>query len=707
MKHKVRSISILIYLVIIVGVFSTVKFDISESTYNFGDFDESFTVKTSSSNYANATVISDGFGGIYWNDGSSFESSIAIDNDGNLHVVWSNNTDGQWGIDVEIMYANYSSSTGWSNATVISDGFGGIYWNDGSSYEPSIAIDNGGNLHVVWYDYTTGPWGNDIEIMYVNYSTSAGWFNATVISDDNTNWNDGWSSSPSIAIDNNDNIHVVWSDNTDGPWRSNSMDYEIMYVNYSSSAEWSNATVISDGFEGIYWNDGTSYDPSIAIDNNGNVHVVWDDGTVGPWGNDGEVMYANYSSSAGWSNATLISDGFGGIYWNDGYSQEPSIAIDNNGNIHVVWYDNTVGPWGNDDEIMYANYSFSAGWSNATVISDDGTNWNDGTSYDPSIAIDNNGNVHVAWGDTTIGPWISGEDAEIMYVKYSSLAGWSNVTVISDGFGGIYWNDGESYNPSIVIDNNGNVHIVWEDDTDGPWGDDGEIMYTFIDDIAPTIIINSPTPNEFIGSVTPNFNISIVEPFLYTTWYTLDDGITNITFSGLTGSINQTEWDKKGDGTVDIKFYGNDILCNEGYDEVTVRKDIIAPTSSISYNVHQEPNLVNKSTTFTLIADDGSGSGVSAIRYKINDSAWLEYSTHFNLSQNLYGDILISYQSIDEVGNIEEENTLLVELVDSGPSGPSDNFIMIIIIVGSIIGVVGVSIITLVLRKKKREITGE
>jgi len=579
MKNKFKSISILVYLLIIWGFFSIVKFDISVPTYKIGGFGESFTVKTSSSNYANATVISDGFGGVYWNDGGSYGPSIAMDNSGNVHVVWVDGTDGPWGTDLEIMYVNYSSSAGWSNVTVISDGFGGVYWNDGSSYDPSIAIDNSGNVHVVWDDTTAGPWGTDREIMYVNYSSSAGW---------------------------------------------------------------SNATVISDGFGGVYWNDGVSECPSIAIDNSGNVHVVWHDTTNGPWGTDYEIMYVNYYSSAGWSNATVISDGFEGVYWNDGFSELPSIAIDNGGNVHVVWDDDTAGPWGTDNKIMY--------------------------------------------------------------VKYSSSAGWSNATVISDGFGGVYWNDGGSYESSIAVDNGGNVHVVWEDYTAGPWGTDPEIMYTFIDDVVPTIIINSPTPNEFIGSGAPNYNISIVESFLNTTWYTLDGGITNIIFSGLTGTINQTEWDKKGDGTVTIRFSGNDTLGNEGYAEVTVRKDTIAPTSSISYIVHKEPNMVNKSTTFTLTANDGSGSGVSVIRYKINDSDWFEYSTPLNLSQYTYGDILISYQAIDEIGNFEEENTLLVELVDTGPS---DNVIMILIIVGSIVGVVGVGIAIFVLRKRRRAITGE
>ncbi len=650
----------MIYLIFVFGVFSIVKFDESKPTYNYSIFGENFTIKSSSSKYTNATVISDDY--TNWNNDNSYDPSIAVDDGGNLHVVWHDHTNGPWGSDTEIMYVNYSSSAGWSNAIVISDN--GTNWNNGISENPSIAVDDGGNIHVVWHDHTDGPWGTDIEIMYVNHSSSAGWSNAIVISDDGTNWNNDNSRNPSIALDSDGNIHVAWHDLTDGPWGT---DTEIMYVNHSSSAGWSNATVISD--DGTNWNNDESISPSIAIDNGGNIHVVWHDLTDGPWGTDGEIMYVNHSSSAGWSNAIVISDD--GTNWNNGDSRNPSIAVDNGGNVHVVWHDFTDGSWGTDIEIMYVNHSSSAGWSNVIVISDDGTTWNDGASYEPSITVDNGGNIHVVWYDSTYGPWTSGADTEIMYVKYSSLAGWSNATVISDGSGGIYWNDDDSEYPSIAVDNGGNAHVVWHDFTDGPWGTDSEIMYTFIGDIVPVIIINSPTPNEYIGSVAPHFNISIVGLFLNTTWYTLDDGKTNITFSGLTGTINQTEWAKKGNGTVTIRFYANNTAGKEGYDEVTVYKDTIAPISSISYIVHKEPNMVNISTTFTLTADNASGSGVSVIRYKINDSGWLDYNSPFDLDLYAYGDLLISYQAIDEVGNIETVNTELVELMGP-PSEPCE-----------------------------------
>jgi hypothetical protein len=188
------------------------------------------------------------------------------------------------------------------------------------------------------------------------------------------------------------------------------------------------------------------------------------------------------------------------------------------------------------------------------------------------------------------------------------------------------------------------------------------------------IVINSPSQNEFFGNNTPNFDIFIDNPFIKTTWYTIDSGITNITFSGFTGTINQSEWDKKGDESVNIRFYGNDTWGFIGYTEVTVQKDIISPTSLISYIPYGNTSIVNRSTTFTITADDSTGSGVSVIRYKINNSGWIDYSTFFNLSIYISDYHLIYYYSIDNRGNTEGINTLLVKLVEISPepSEPSE-----------------------------------
>jgi len=139
-------------------------------------------------------------------------------------------------------------------------------------------------------------------------------------------------------------------------------------------------------------------------------------------------MYAN-RMGASWSHAKVISDCMNGTNdWNTGSSNRPKIAIDKNtDNIHVVWDDDTnltASEGGLDREIMYANYRAATGqWSHAKVISDcmNGTDdWNTDESAKSSIAVDSQGNVHVVWqDDTDLIPSEGGTDPEIMYTKYT------------------------------------------------------------------------------------------------------------------------------------------------------------------------------------------------------------------------------------------------------------------------------------------------
>lgn len=481
MKKKFNTKTYLILSLVISISLALLSFNLLISNQNYMLNDKNLNPRISGLDFTNATVISDGIQNIIWNDDYSRDPDIAIDQLGNVHVVWSDATDGIWGTDVEIMYAYYTEADGWSIAKVISDGYNDVYWNDGWSIDPAIAIDTSGKIHVVWVDGTVGIWGGgdgtDDEIMYASYTEAGGWSNATVISDgyNNVYWNNDRSIQPAITVDNLGNIHVAWTDNTDGVW---GYDWEVFYVTYSTATDWSNATLISDGYDNFYWNHDTSGAPAISLDNS-KIHLVWEDSTNGIWGTDDEIMYASYTTATGWSNATIISDGHNNIYWNDAWSEVPDIAVDSSGTVHVVWEDNTDGAWGSDTEIMYTSYTSSSGWSLPIVVSD-GYNdifWNDGNSRDPSISINPNDKIFVAWEDDTDGVW--GIDYEIMCANYTEGDGWSDAAVISDGAGGFYWNDDSSWDPSIVADLN-KVHVVWLDHTNGIWGTDEEIMYTKI-----------------------------------------------------------------------------------------------------------------------------------------------------------------------------------------------------------------------------------
>ena len=165
----------------------------------------------------------------------------------------------------------------------------------------------------------------------------------------------------------------------------------------------SNITVISDGYNGTYWNNDLSEYPKIAADSNNKIHVVWEDSTNGVWGPDMEIMYVSYTPGTGWSQVEVISDGYNGIYWNIAQSSNPAIAVDSQDIVHVVYEDFNRGVWGSKSEIMHVSYTPNIGWSNITVVSDGygGIYWNNGFNLDPDIAIDSEDNVHVVWSSAS------------------------------------------------------------------------------------------------------------------------------------------------------------------------------------------------------------------------------------------------------------------------------------------------------------------
>jgi len=98
----------------------------------------------------------------------------------------------------------------------------------------------------------------------------------------------------------------------------------------------------------------------------------------------------------------------------------------------------------------------------------------------------------------------------------------------------------------------------------------------------PIITIYSPV-NDLFGINAPNITIYTAGHELNTTWYSLDGGLTNFTFSGLSVVVNQTAWDNYGFGDVTIQFYVNDSLGVIGFDVITVRKDPYPPEVTIAF----------------------------------------------------------------------------------------------------------------------------
>jgi len=99
-----------------------------------------------------------------------------------------------------------------------------------------------------------------------------------------------------------------------------------------------------------------------------------------------------------------------------------------------------------------------------------------GHSYNPDMVVDSFGNIHIVWVDFT-DYFGSGTDGAILYKYFDVMTEtWSISYFISDEC------DAASLYPAITIDLQDNLHLVWEDTSDyGDSGTDKDIMYRFRD----------------------------------------------------------------------------------------------------------------------------------------------------------------------------------------------------------------------------------
>lgn len=141
----------------------------------------------------------------------------------------------------------------------------------------------------------------------------------------------------------------------------------------------------------------------------------------------------------------------------------------------------------------------------------------------------------------------------------------------------------------------------------------------------------------------------------------------------------------------DFYFLANDTWGNIGTNDNATHLyrvrifDFQNPISTIFYVLHDDPNKINISTSFSIIADD-IGSGVSLIRYRINNSNWILYTQPFNLSSFNPGSYEIFYYSVDNAGNVEEISSVIIVLINTEespvqPAIPSFNLGILILII--------------------------
>ncbi|MCK5559560.1 MAG: putative Ig domain-containing protein, partial [Thermoplasmata archaeon] len=149
----------------------------------------------------------------------------------------------------------------------------------------------------------------------------------------------------------NDNIYVVWYDNTN--MDGSGTDYDIFYRANLTSSSWEDIQIISEPVAGSDNNTVVSRDPAIAVENS-RIYVVWSDKNDTNGADiDYDIFYRCNLTNSGWENVQILSEPTMGANFNTGESYVPDIAV-NFGKSYVVWRDtnNTKGA-GEDEDIFY------------------------------------------------------------------------------------------------------------------------------------------------------------------------------------------------------------------------------------------------------------------------------------------------------------------------------------------------------------------
>lgn len=389
-------------------------------------------ISSSGAPSANPLVVADSGGSAHaiWIEGIG----------GGRHVFYNTNRGGSWGSPV-------------NTSQDIKIG--------GSGPWPDFAIDKADRLHYVLTAVSDYP---NYEIFYKMYANNQ-WQGSENISH-TAEPDSGGSACPSIAASpTNNNCYAIWYDDIYTP------DKWHPYFNYKSGGSWSSSRALSV--------DNGTYVPEIDVDGSGTAHLIW----IKRRRSSSVVWYSsnsNPTNTNSWTEAINIS-GDSNEDW-----CEPDIAVDDQGNIHIAWIQNKGG-----NREIYVRSRVNGTWGDLRNVSNTSTK-----SYLPRIAVDrNSGDVFVVWQERTGGKWQ-------IFFAYSKDGKWSETSAITK-------NSSESITPDVYVDQSGEVHIVYADNSSGGYN----IWYVSTKELGEIINVLYPPTNVRISTTldgTPDKKKNIV-----------------------------------------------------------------------------------------------------------------------------------------------------------------------------------------------------
>ncbi len=248
----------------------------------------------------------------------SIHPVIAVDADGHVYIVWESVTNGT----SELYFAKLWYYAG--NITFLENGLRVSDSNPANSTEPDIIVCPDGNVAMVWTDARNDIGDGNLEIYYKRLRATG----VSLTTDTRITGDVGMSEHPKLDIGPDDMIHIVWYD-----FRDSSSGLVINHGVFYRKVLQDGTPVTNE--TRITFASPISR-PDIAVDTDGNVHVVFDDDRYASF----DIFYTLLDQDGN----TLVDDR--NISPKDDYqSRYPRISLSDSDAVDVVWQDNATESW--------------------------------------------------------------------------------------------------------------------------------------------------------------------------------------------------------------------------------------------------------------------------------------------------------------------------------------------------------------------------
>ena len=385
----------------------------------------------------------------------------------NIHITSLNNAD--------------SDSDGLLDGEEANAGNDPLDWTDGllkqisndqdESDQPDVAKDSNGNFHIVWRDDRT----ESTELFYKMLDSSGN----TLIDETMITDNDDFRTvRPSIALNSNDNVIVVWHDKRNGTevW---GMMLDPYLDDLNGDEADPAAIKVETDFMISQEDSIKSINANVVIGENDVAHVVWEEGEA-----DNYIKYLRIDT-----DTTLF--GPIGVEVNiamnsTAWRSLPQVALDSFDKLHVSW-----GAYSNSFEALETYYALVDTTNGDVLIAatlmteDDGVN-----SFRSSLTVDEDGNAHIIWQEVSWHDSITPHATSLMFMKIDpSLDDQDGNAANSDVIRTVPytlltgWGYERAFLPFSTMAPDGNIHLTYYSG-----GKKKEILHFMVVDTAGTVL---------------------------------------------------------------------------------------------------------------------------------------------------------------------------------------------------------------------------